>query len=98
MERYDLKGSWAGRSAGARELAKGTRAVLKDTDFISRGRALACADPAAHAALERTLRRDASFLRANGLIDYSLLVGLVGRGDDGGGGGSHGGEAWCDDR
>jgi hypothetical protein len=90
-ERYDLKGSWAGRSASARELAKGSRAVLKDRDFVARGRALACADPAAHAALETALQRDCAFLRAHGLIDYSLLVGLVARADSpdpsGGGGG-----------
>ena len=42
FERYDLKGAWSGRSASARELAKGPRAVLKDRDFVSRGRALAC--------------------------------------------------------
>ena len=79
FERYDLKGSWAGRSASARELAKGVRAVLKDRDFIARGRALACTDPAAHATFDAALRRDAAFLRAHGLIDYSLLIGLVPR-------------------
>jgi len=66
LERYDLKGSWIGRSA-RRE--SGTRL---DSD-LQRKLHLPSAEAAQLAA---QCQKDAEFLRSHNIMDYSLLVGI----------------------
>ncbi|KAK3278666.1 hypothetical protein CYMTET_13413 [Cymbomonas tetramitiformis] len=81
-ERYDLKGSMFGRKASSKELSNGPKAVLKDLDFLRRGRALPfqCEEQREH--FLRKLEVDVAWLRSQGLMDYSLLVGFSNFGDD----------------
>ncbi|KAK3271405.1 hypothetical protein CYMTET_20242 [Cymbomonas tetramitiformis] len=76
-EKYDLKGSMYGRKSSPNELAKGENAVLKDIDFLSRGRCLPFKSADDRASFLRKLQADAAWLRTSGLMDYSLLVGFV---------------------
>mmetsp|Transcript_19412 Transcript_19412/g.40624 ORF Transcript_19412/g.40624 Transcript_19412/m.40624 type:complete len:1206 (+) Transcript_19412:181-3798(+) len=75
---WDLKGSKAGRKA-----SKGD-SVGKDLDILDEGKKLKFADPKARGAFLDQLTRDATFLARLGIMDYSLLLGLHVRGDDGG--------------
>ena len=76
-ERYDLKGSTAGRYASRKELDKNHLAVRKDVDFIANGRSLIVKDFKDAQKFETILQCDIAWLRSTGLIDYSLLVGFV---------------------
>eukprot|EP00928_Gymnodinium_smaydae_P023640 TRINITY_DN19433_c0_g1_i1.p1 TRINITY_DN19433_c0_g1~~TRINITY_DN19433_c0_g1_i1.p1 ORF type:complete len:806 (+),score=184.75 TRINITY_DN19433_c0_g1_i1:62-2479(+) len=70
--RYDLKGSWIGRST----TEPGNPGVaLKDVDFTRRGERLEIAPPLRDALLAQ-VKADSNFLRDCGIIDYSLLVGI----------------------
>jgi len=90
-ERYDLKGSTAGRTCGQEEREeKGPRAILKDNDLQSDvvaeleegGEAYASGSwgfSVGHRqkdALMWQLRKDCEFLQSVGVMDYSLLVGV----------------------
>eukprot|EP00929_Paragymnodinium_shiwhaense_P107555 TRINITY_DN7370_c1_g1_i1.p1 TRINITY_DN7370_c1_g1~~TRINITY_DN7370_c1_g1_i1.p1 ORF type:complete len:1049 (+),score=270.21 TRINITY_DN7370_c1_g1_i1:126-3272(+) len=85
--RYDLKGSWIGRSTPESE-ARDPTVALKDVDFTK-----ACehirigADR--KAKLMAQIQRDCTFLTDNNIIDYSLLLGIHEIGDGSGGGGLH---------
>jgi hypothetical protein len=70
--KYDLKGSWVGRTTDAREREG---AVLKDVDFRASKEALRVGTDAAE-KLRAQLEVDTEFLCSNGIIDYSLLVGI----------------------
>ncbi len=74
---WDLKGSKAGRKA-----SKGD-SVGKDLDILDEGKKLRFADPKARGAFLEQLTRDATFLARLGIMDYSLLLGLHVRDDDG---------------
>lgn len=96
-ERFDLKGSTVGRECSAHEREKsGKTAVLKDLDlhheiqlvrsrlssrslFASYGINIGAR---AKAKLLSQLRRDVSFLADSGVMDYSLLIGVVHVDDD----------------
>lgn len=67
--RYDLKGSWVNRSAGA---SPSENAVLKDSDLHEKFQIPA--DFGFQLAVD--LDEDARFLCSKGLMDYSLLVGV----------------------
>lgn len=72
--RYDLKGSTFGRRASQKECRKATP-VFKDLDWLEREKAIRVL------SAERDLLRDAiaadvKFLAEQGLMDYSLLVGV----------------------
>ncbi|KNZ72480.1 Phosphatidylinositol-4-phosphate 5-kinase its3 [Termitomyces sp. J132] len=74
-ETYDLKGSTVGREYPEGKAEQNPRAVLKDLNWINRGRVLELG-PEKRALLAEQLRRDAAFLRQVNVMDYSLLVGI----------------------
>ena len=90
-ERFDLKGSTVGRECSQEEIeAKGNDAVKKDLDLakeVQITRALANPNSIpTHGfhigarnkySLMSQLRKDISFLTKWGVMDYSLLVGVV---------------------
>ncbi|KAI8921298.1 hypothetical protein DFJ77DRAFT_523832 [Powellomyces hirtus] len=74
-EMYDLKGSTVGREF-PEELAKDDpRAVLKDLNWMARGRKLQLG-PAKSTLLVDQLEKDVEFLIKHKIMDYSLLVGI----------------------
>ncbi|KAJ3178212.1 Phosphatidylinositol-4-phosphate 5-kinase [Geranomyces variabilis] len=74
-EMYDLKGSTVGREF-PEELAKDDpRAVLKDLNWMARGRKLRLG-PAKSTLLIEQLEKDVQFLIKHKIMDYSLLVGI----------------------
>ncbi|KAF5379041.1 hypothetical protein D9615_006035 [Tricholomella constricta] len=74
-ETYDLKGSTVGREYPEDKARENPRAVLKDLNWIHRGRTLELG-PEKRALLAEQLRRDAEFLKKINVMDYSLLVGI----------------------
>ena len=74
-ETYDLKGSTVGREYPEEKAAKNPRAVLKDLNWIKRGKRLELG-PEKRALLTEQLRRDSELLKELGVMDYSLLVGI----------------------
>ncbi|KAG5641740.1 hypothetical protein DXG03_004312, partial [Asterophora parasitica] len=74
-ETYDLKGSTVGREYPEDKAQENPRAVLKDLNWINRGRSLELG-PEKRALLAEQLRRDAEFLKMINVMDYSLLVGI----------------------
>jgi hypothetical protein len=74
-ETYDLKGSTAGREYPEEKARQNPRAVLKDLNWINRGKMLELG-PEKRALLTEQLRRDAEFLKTVNVMDYSLLVGI----------------------
>ena len=74
-ETYDLKGSTIGREY-PEEIAKvNPKAVLKDLNWINRGRVIEIG-PEKRALLTEQLRRDSEFLGMVDVMDYSLLIGI----------------------
>lgn len=74
-ETYDLKGSTVGREYPEEKAAQNPRAVLKDLNWINRGKSLELG-PEKRALLTEQLRRDTEFLKCVHVMDYSLLVGI----------------------
>ncbi|TXT05055.1 hypothetical protein VHUM_03875 [Vanrija humicola] len=74
-ETYDLKGSAWGRETSAEKLAANPKTVLKDKNWVNRGRTLELG-PEKRALFTEQLRRDMEFLRKINVMDYSLLVGI----------------------
>ena len=74
-ETYDLKGSTVGREYPEDKAKKNPRAVLKDLNWINRGKMLELG-PEKRALLTEQLRRDSEFLKTVYVMDYSLLVGI----------------------
>ena len=74
-ETYDLKGSTVGREYPEEKAAVNPRAVLKDLNWINRGKTLELG-PEKRALLTEQLRRDSELLKELGVMDYSLLVGI----------------------
>ncbi|KAL8429413.1 hypothetical protein Efla_001251 [Eimeria flavescens] len=72
--RYDLKGSTYKRSL-APEFRQDTTIALKDNDLEREGEKIDVG-PECASKLLSVLRADAEFLKAHGLMDYSLLVGI----------------------
>lgn len=70
-EVYDLKGSTVSRE----QKSSKPSAVLKDTNWLKRGRFIALG-PAKRALFEQQLRRDVALLQRLRIMDYSLLIGL----------------------
>ncbi|KAJ1531206.1 Phosphatidylinositol-4-phosphate 5-kinase, partial [Cladochytrium tenue] len=75
---YDLKGSTAGRVVSDAEIAAAGgpsgNVVLKDLNWLRAGHRLRLGPRKARLLLDQ-LALDVAFLRANGIMDYSLLVG-----------------------
>ncbi|KAJ7510299.1 hypothetical protein B0H11DRAFT_1701789 [Mycena galericulata] len=74
-ETFDLKGSTVGREYPEAKAATNPRAVLKDLNWINRGKMLELG-PEKRALLTEQLRRDAELLRKIHVMDYSLLIGI----------------------
>jgi len=74
-ESYDLKGSTVGRLYPEERARENPRAVLKDLNWIDRGKELELG-PEKRALLAEQLRRDTEFLKELHVMDYSLLVGI----------------------
>lgn len=74
-ETYDLKGSAFGREYPEDKAANNPRAVLKDKNWVNRGRTLELG-PEKRALLTEQLRRDMEFLKRVHVMDYSLLIGI----------------------
>ena len=74
-ETYDLKGSTVGREYPEEKAAKNPRAVLKDLNWINRGKSLDLG-PEKRALLTEQLRRDSELLKDLRVMDYSLLIGI----------------------
>lgn len=74
-ETYDLKGSTVGRMYPEDKALQNPRAVLKDLNWINRGKTLELG-PEKRALLTEQLRRDSELLKQLHVMDYSLLVGI----------------------
>ncbi|GMK56953.1 hypothetical protein CspeluHIS016_0307930 [Cutaneotrichosporon spelunceum] len=74
-ETYDLKGSAFGREYPEEEAKNNPRAVLKDINWVNRGRTFEFG-PEKRALFTEQLRRDMEFLKRINVMDYSLLVGI----------------------
>ncbi|TFK19346.1 SAICAR synthase-like protein [Coprinopsis marcescibilis] len=74
-ETFDLKGSTVGREYPEDKAAVNPRAVLKDMNWVNRGKMLELG-PEKRALLIEQLRRDSEFLKSVSVMDYSLLVGI----------------------
>ncbi|ORX34962.1 hypothetical protein BD324DRAFT_582830 [Kockovaella imperatae] len=74
-ETYDLKGSAYGREYPEEKAKINPRAVLKDKNWVNRGRTLELG-PEKRALFSEQLRRDMEFLKHVHVMDYSLLVGI----------------------
>ncbi|KAF8493473.1 SAICAR synthase-like protein [Russula emetica] len=74
-ESYDLKGSTVGRIYPEERARENPRAVLKDLNWINRGKELELG-PEKRALLTEQLRRDSELLKELQVMDYSLLVGI----------------------
>ncbi|CAK9779780.1 SAICAR synthase-like protein [Cutaneotrichosporon oleaginosum] len=74
-ETYDLKGSAFGREYPEDKAKMNPRAVLKDINWVNRGRTFEFG-PEKRALFTEQLRRDMEFLRRINVMDYSLLVGI----------------------
>ena len=76
--RFDLKGSWIGRSveaAGSHGPIADPTIALKDNDFIARKETVEVGEEAREIICKQ-LRKDADFFAAHNVIDYSLLLGV----------------------
>lgn len=73
QELYDVKGSTVGRAASQKERAKAS-AILKDLDLMERAWPIDFGDQ--REAFLGQMASDVEFLRAKGVMDYSLLLGV----------------------
>ncbi len=93
-ELYDVKGSTVGRAASEKDKAKETGRILKDLDLLERRWPIDFGREREN--FLRQMSRDVDFLRAKGVMDYSLLLGVcpvpVGRSGMARGLGSEGGK------
>ncbi|KAJ1033928.1 hypothetical protein NDA16_000136 [Ustilago loliicola] len=74
-ETYDLKGSSIGREYPEEKAAAKLGAVLKDLNWLKRGREIELG-PEKRALFEAQLRSDVALLQRLNIMDYSLLIGL----------------------
>ncbi|GBE60864.1 hypothetical protein BOVATA_023570 [Babesia ovata] len=72
--RYDLKGSWVGRSVPLHE-RKDHTVALKDLDMVELEEFMELSEDRSRALFD-TLQRDVDFLSKSMLMDYSLLLGI----------------------
>ncbi|KAJ3165157.1 Phosphatidylinositol-4-phosphate 5-kinase [Irineochytrium annulatum] len=73
-ETYDLKGSTVGRLLTDEEMKANPLAVMKDLNWIQRGRKLHLGPGKKRIFMEQ-IERDVAFLERMKIMDYSLLVG-----------------------
>jgi len=73
-ELYDVKGSTVGRAASEKDKAKEIGGILKDLDLLERRWPIDFGPE--KGKFLRQMSRDVDFLRAKGVMDYSLLLGV----------------------
>jgi len=73
-ELYDVKGSTVGRAASEKDKAKESGGILKDLDLMERQWPIDFGREREN--FLRQMSRDVDFLRAKGVMDYSLLLGV----------------------
>eukprot|EP01134_Creolimax_fragrantissima_P000889 CFRG0889T1 len=75
--RFDLKGSMYGRTSLNENVThfSDNEIIYKDLDWLASGRRLRLGKKVTKSLWEQ-LQRDADFLRDNGVLDYSLLIGI----------------------
>jgi Ca2+-binding EF-hand superfamily protein len=78
--RYDLKGSWVGRSTSEEE-GKDPTVALKDVDFEKQKEKIRVGKDLKDKLVQQ-IEVDSAFLAQNNIIDYSLLVGISDMPDD----------------
>jgi len=75
-DRYDLKGSKVGRGTGnLDDPNRNKKSALKDLDFLQKHQYLKLHRMEEKEDLSCILSRDAEFLAANNIMDYSVLLG-----------------------
>lgn len=74
-ETYDLKGSTFGRVTSDEEISRNPHAVLKDLNWVDRGRKLEFGSIKRRIFIEQ-LHRDVKLLAELNIMDYSLLIGI----------------------
>jgi 1-phosphatidylinositol-4-phosphate 5-kinase len=74
-EVYDLKGSLVGRSIMEEEVDENPRAVMKDLNWLDRGKIIQL-DKAKKKLLLDQLKIDVDFLSRHEIMDYSILIGV----------------------
>lgn len=74
-EVFDLKGSLLGRSISEEEVVKSPQAVMKDLNWLEKGKSIRLG-PEKGEIFMIQLERDVDFLKANKIMDYSLLIGI----------------------
>ncbi|KAJ3326888.1 Phosphatidylinositol-4-phosphate 5-kinase [Blyttiomyces sp. JEL0837] len=73
-ETYDLKGSTVGRKISEEQAKANPRAVLKDLNWLERGKKLHLG-PRKREVFVQQMERDVEFLVSMKIMDYSLLIG-----------------------
>ena len=71
-KRFDLKGSWVGRSVGG---VVDPTLALKDNDFVELGEKISVG-PDAKQKLHILIKNDLLFFSKHNIVDYSLLLGI----------------------
>ncbi|KAL1919558.1 uncharacterized protein VTP21DRAFT_2251 [Calcarisporiella thermophila] len=74
-EIYDLKGSTYGREYPESEARQNPRAVMKDLNWLNRGKVLQLG-PEKRQIFLAQLQRDVKLLQTLNIMDYSLLIGI----------------------
>ncbi|KAK3246024.1 hypothetical protein CYMTET_44428 [Cymbomonas tetramitiformis] len=78
VEKYDLKGAmFDRRTPEEKTVQEGSGAVLKDMDWLIKGRTLSFTVKEDQACFLDLLRSDLAWLTSQGRMDYSLLVGFA---------------------
>lgn len=83
IRRYDVKGSHYQRKVLPRpqdfDKTSPTKTVLKDLDFVEIERQIDFLDKQHRLNILATIKRDTDFFLSKGLIDYSMIIGVVQR-------------------
>jgi hypothetical protein len=75
VERYDIKGSWQGRETADKD----PTSTKKDNDFKKRSPIFL--EEKQRNNLLNIIKKDAEFFEKHQIIDYSLLIGVIRRGE-----------------
>ena len=73
--RFDLKGSWVGRSTSSEASIRDPTIALKDNDFVAHKEDVNVG-PIGRQVICEQLKKDTEFFASRNIIDYSLLLGV----------------------